>query len=225
VSRVPGQIIFDFPEMFANGLWLTTQIAFLGLAGALLLGMLIALLRISPIAPLRWIGTSYVEFFRNTPLLVQLFFLFFGLPLLGIRLSQDTFVTIFWISIMGMSLYHGAYMGEVIRGGLLGIEKGQIEAARSLGLSYAQMLRFVQIPQAVRAVIPPLGNIGIALVKNTSLAATIGVYELLQTAQVVESRTFRAAEAFTAAAILYLLITLPLGAGVNYLERRLLVAR
>lgn len=222
---MPGQIILDFPEMFLGGLWLTIQIALLGLIGAVLLGIVIALLRISPLAPLRWIGVSYVEFFRNTPLLVQLFFLFFGLPFLGIRISQDTFVTIFWLSIIGMALYHGAYMGEVIRGGLLGVDRGQVEAARSLGLSYPQMLRFVQVPQAVRAVIPPLGNIGIALVKNTSLAATIGVAELLHTAEIVESRTFRAAEAFTAAAMLYLLLTIPLGAGVNYLERRLLVAR
>ena len=222
---MPGQIILDFPEIFMGGLWLTMQISGLGLIGALLLGIVVALFRISPLAPLRWIGVGYVEFFRNTPLLVQLFFLFFGLPVLGIRLSQDTFVTIFWVAIIGMSLYHGAYMGEVIRGGLLGIDKGQIEAARSLGLSYGKMLRYVQIPQAVRAVIPPLGNIAIALVKNTSLAATIGVFELLQVAQVVESRTFRAAEAFTAAAMLYLVLTLPLGAAVNYLERRLLVAR
>ena len=222
---MPGQIILDFPEIFMGGLWLTMQISGLGLIGALLLGIVVALFRISPLAPLRWIGVGYVEFFRNTPLLVQLFFLFFGLPVLGIRLSQDTFVTIFWVAIIGMSLYHGAYMGEVIRGGLLGIDKGQIEAGRSLGLSYGKMLRYVQIPQAVRAVIPPLGNIAIALVKNTSLAATIGVFELLQVAQVVESRTFRAAEAFTAAAMLYLVLTLPLGAAVNYLERRLLVAR
>jgi putative glutamine transport system permease protein len=222
---VPGQIIFDFPEMFLYGLWLTLQIASLGIVGALILGFVIALFRISPIAPLRWFGISYVEFFRNTPLLVQLFFLFFGLPALGIRLFQDTFVLIFWLSVLGMSLYHGAYAAEVIRGGLLGVDKGQIEAARSLGLSYGQMLRSVQLPQAVRAVIPPLGNIGIALVKNTSLAATIGVFELVQTAQVVESRTFRAAEAFTAAGMLYLLLTLPLAAVVNHLERRLLVAR
>ncbi len=222
---MPGEIILEYPDMFLGGLWLTIQVAFWGLIGALLLGIVIALMRTAPLAPLRWIGVAYVEFFRNTPLLVQLFFFFFGLPFLGIRISQDVFVTIFYEAIMAMSLYHGAYMAEVIRGGLLGVDRGQIEAARSLGLSYVQMLRFVQVPQAVRAVIPPLGNIGIALVKNTSLAATIGLAELLHNTEVVDARTFRTAEAYTAAAMLYLALTIPLGIGVNFLERRLLVAR
>lgn len=222
---MPGEIILEYPDMFLGGLWLTIQVAFWGLIGSLLLGIVIALMRISPIAPLRWIGIAYVEFFRNTPLLVQIFFFFFGLPFLGIRISQDVFVTIFYEAIMAMSLYHGAYMAEVIRGGLLGVDRGQIEAARSLGLSYIQMLRSVQVPQAVRAVIPPLGNIGIALVKNTSLAATIGLADLLHNTEVVEARTFRAEEAFIAAALLYLALTIPLGIGVNALERRLLVAR
>lgn len=222
---MPGAIIFEFPDMFLGGLFLTIQVAFWGLIGSLLLGIVIALMRISPVAPLRWLGVGYVEFFRNTPLLVQLFFFFFGLPFLGIRISQDVFVTIFYEAIMAMSLYHGAYMAEVIRGGLLGVDRGQIEAARSLGLSYPQMLRFVQVPQAVRAVIPPLGNIGIALVKNTSLAAAIGLAELLHNTEVVESRTFRAFDAYIAAAMLYLALTIPLGIGVNFLERRLLVAR
>lgn len=222
---MPGQIIFEYPDMFLGGLWLTIQVAFWGLIGSLILGLVIALMRISPLAPMRWIGVAYVEFFRNTPLLVQVFFFFFGLPFLGIRISQDVFVTIFYEAIMAMSLYHGAYVAEAIRGGLLGVDRGQIEAARSLGLSYAQMLRFVQVPQAVRAVIPPLGNIGIALVKNTSLAATIGLAELLHNTEVVESRTFRAIEAYTAAAMLYLALTIPLGIGVNFLERRLLVSR
>lgn len=222
---MPGEIILEYPDMFLGGLWLTIQVAFWGLIGSLFLGIVIALMRIAPIAPLRWIGVAYVEFFRNTPLLVQLFFFFFGLPFLGIRISQDVFVTIFYEAIMAMSFYHGAYMAEVIRGGLLGVDKGQIEAARSLGLSYGQMLRFVQVPQAVRAVIPPLGNIGIALVKNTSLAATIGLAELLHNTEVVESRTFRTFDAYIAAAMLYLALTIPLGIGVNVLERRLLVAR
>jgi putative glutamine transport system permease protein len=222
---IPGRIAFEFPELFFGGLWLTFQISALGLGGALVIGTLIALLRVSPVVPLRWAGGSYVEFFRNTPLVVQLFFLFLGLPLIGLRFADDTFENIFRAAAVGMALYHGAYVAEVVRGGLLGVDKGQIEAARSLGLSYPQMLRFVQLPQTFRAVIPPLGNIAIALVKNTSLASTIGVTELLGAAETVESRTFRAEEAFLAATLLYLALTVPLGVVVNVLERRLLVAR
>ena len=222
---MPGGIIFEFPELFLTGLWLTIQISVLGLIGAIVIGTFVALARVSPIVPLRWIGGAYVEFFRNTPLVVQLFFVFLGLPLIGFRFSTDTFEHIFRAAAIGMGVYHGAYVAEVVRGGLLGVDRGQIEAARSLGLSYPQMLRYVQLPQTFRSVIPPLGNIGIALVKNTSLASTIGVAELLYAAEIVESRTFRAQEAFIAATMLFLLLTIPLGIIVNELERRLLVAR
>ena len=222
---IPGAIAFEFPDLFFGGFWLTIQISVLGLAGGLVVGTLIALMRVSPIAPLRWTGASYVEFFRNTPLVVQLFFLFYGLPFLGLRFSPDLFENIFRAAFVGMALYHGAYVAEVVRGGLLAVDRGQIEAARSLGLSYSQMLREVQLPQTFRAVIPPLGNVAIALVKNTSLASAIGVTELLGAAETVESRTFRAEEAFVAATLLYLVLTIPLGALVNLLERRLLVVR
>lgn len=222
---MPGGIAFEFPDLYFTGLWLTIQISIFGLIGATILGTLVALMRVSPIAPARWTGAAYVEFFRNTPLVVQLFFAFLGLPLLGLRFSTDTFENIFRAASVGMALYHGAYVAEVVRGGLLGVDRGQIEAARSLGLAYTQMLRYVQLPQTFRAVIPPLGNIGIALVKNTSLASTIGVAELLFAAEIVESRTFRAEEAFIATTILYLLLTIPLGIAVNALERRLLVVR
>ncbi|MGH2491737.1 MAG: amino acid ABC transporter permease [Candidatus Limnocylindria bacterium] len=222
---MPGGIAFEFPELFFTGLWLTVQISVLGLVGAIIIGTFVALARVSPLVPLRWIGGAYVEFFRNTPLIVQLFFWFLGLGSLGFRFSTDTFESIFRAAATGMALYHGAYVAEVVRGGLLGVDRGQIEAARSLGLSYVQMLRHVQLPQTFRSVIPPLGNIGIALVKNTSLASTIGVAELLYAAEIVESRTFRAEEAFVAATMLYLLLTIPLGIAVNALERRLLVVR
>jgi len=232
---MPGAIILEFPLNFlgfvpggaiplgaaAKGMVMTLQLSLLGFGGALALGTVIALVRVSPLPPLRWIGTAYVELFRNTPLLVQLFFLFFG----PVRFSSDTFENIFRAAAVGMALYHGAYVAEVVRGGLIGIEKGQIEAARSLGLSYVQTLRYIQLPQTFRATVPPLGNIGIALVKNTSLASTIGVAELLQGAELVESRTFRAEEAFGAAVIIYLILTIPASLGVNWLERRLLIAR
>src|SRR5688500_1245275 len=133
---------------------MTIQLSVLGLIGSIVFGIVIALFRISPLLPLRWLGTAYVEFFRNTPLLVQLFFLFFALPALGIRFSDDAFVFNFRAAVLGIALYHAAYGAEVIRGGLLGVHPGQIEAARSLGLSYRQMLREVHLPQAVRSVIP-----------------------------------------------------------------------
>ena len=218
-------IAFQFPDLFFGGLWLTIQISVLGLTGALVIGTAVALLRVSPTALLRWVGGAYVEFFRNTPLVVQLFFLFLGLPLIGIRFSTDTFENNFRAAFIGMGLYHAAYVAEVVRGGLLGVERGQIEAARSLGLSYPQMLRFVQLPQTFRSVVPPLGNIAIALVKNTALASTIGVAELLSAAEIVESRTFRAEESYLAATFLFLLLTLPLGLLVNTLERRMVIAR
>ncbi|HUQ16643.1 MAG TPA: amino acid ABC transporter permease, partial [Candidatus Saccharimonadales bacterium] len=206
-------------------LWLTIQLSVISLLGSVVIGTFVAIGRISPLAPLRWIGTSFVEFFRNTPLLVQLFFLFFAAPLIGIRFSDDAFEFNFRAALLGLSLYHAAYVAEIVRGGLLGVDKGQIEAARSLGLSYPQMLRYIQLPQSFRAIIPPLGNIAIALVKNTSLATTIGVAELLNAGDIVESRTFRTIEAYGAVALLYLVLTLPMGAGVNWLERRLAVAR
>jgi putative glutamine transport system permease protein len=222
---MPGAIALEFPEQFFGGLWFTVQISVLGLVGALVLGTIIALLRVSPITALRWIGGAYVEFFRNTPLVVQLFFLFLGLPFLGLRFSSDTFENLFRAAVVGMTLYHAAYVGEIVRGGLLAVDKGQIEAARSLGLSYLAMLRYIQLPQTFRAVVPPLGNIAIALVKNTSLASTIGVAELLSAAEIVESRTFRAEEAFLTATLGFLQLTIPLGIIVNGLERRMLIER
>ena len=123
---MPGAIAFQFPDLFFGGLWVTIQISALGLAGALVIGTAVALLRISPAEPLRWLGAAYVEFFRNTPLVVQLFFLFLGLPLVGLRFSSDTFESIFRAAATGMALYHGAYVAEVVRGGLLGVDKGQI---------------------------------------------------------------------------------------------------
>jgi putative glutamine transport system permease protein len=208
-----------------QGLKNTIVVSLIAWVIALALGLVLGMLRTAPWPWPRAAAGLWVEFFRNTPLLVQLFFLFFGAPLIGLRLSTDPFEFNFRAAALGMALYHGAYVAEVVRSGLLGVEKGQIEAARSLGLTYTQMLRYVQLPQSVRTVVPPLGNVGIALTKNTSLAATIGVTELLFAGEIVEARTFRAEEAFGAVAILYLSITIPLGMLVNWLERRLRVVR
>ena len=219
------EIVAEFSDTYLTGLRLTLELTTYALLGSLVLGFVIALFRISPLVPLRWVGAGYVEFFRNTPLLAQLFFWGFGSPLIGVRFSSDPLEGLFRAATAGLITYHAAYVAEVVRSGLLSIEGGQLEAARSLGLSYPQMLRYVQIPQAVRVVVPPMGNIAIALSKNTSQASVLGVAELLTAGELVESRTFRAAEAFAAVALLYLIITIPLAAGVNWLERRFAVAR
>ncbi len=222
---MPFGIVFENPDAYLTGLRLTLELTVYALAGSLALGLIVALLRVAPLPPLRWLGAFYVEFFRNTPLLAQLFFWGFAAPFVGVRFSPDPFESLFRAATAGLITYHAAYVAEIIRGGLLSIDRGQIEASRSLGLSYLQMLRYVQVPQAVRMVIPPLGNIAIALSKNTSQASVLGVAELMHAGDLVESRTFRAGEAYSAVAALYLVLTMPLAAAVNILERRLLVRR
>jgi putative glutamine transport system permease protein len=198
-----------------EGLWTTGRLAALSLPLALALGILFGVLRITPFRLLRAIGTVYVEFFRNTPLLVQTFFAFFGLPSLGLRLPA------FWAACLALGIYTGAYVAEVVRAGIQSISRGQLEAARSLGLTYGQMMRFVILPQAIAITVPPLGNLVIAMTKNTSLSSSIAVSDLLYNGYLVNSRTFATYEIFTAIAAGYLLLTVPLSYLVGVVERRL----
>jgi len=201
--------------LFLDGFWTSIRLALLAGAIALALGLVVALFRVSPLGPLRWIGSAYVEFIRNVPLLAHLFFWVYGLPFVGILLPE--FVAAFG----GLGVYTAAFVAEAMRAGIQGVSRGQVEAARGLGLSYAKMMRLVVLPQAFAAVVPPLGNLAIAMTKNTSVAAGVTVPELLYQTQVVNARTFATYPVFFTSAALYLLLTLPMGAGVNYLERTL----
>jgi putative glutamine transport system permease protein len=191
------------------------QLAVLAFAVALVLGVIFGVLRVTPWAPLRAVGTAYVEFFRNTPLLVQTFFAYFGLPAVGIRLPG------FAAAFLALGVYTGAFVAEVVRAGILAVNRGQMEAARSLGLSYGQTMRHVVLPQAIATTVPPLGNLAIALTKNTSLASTIAVADLIYVAGIVNTRTFATYEVYGFIALCYLAVTLPMGAAVNAIERRL----
>ena len=195
-------------------LWLTATAGLLSLA----IGILIGVLRITPVAPLRTLAADYTEFFRNIPLLTVLFFIYYGVPNTGLRL--DAVASAIW----GLALYTAAYVAEVVRAGLGTVSKGNVEAARSLGLSFVQTLRYVQLPQALRAAIPPLGTLLIALLKNTSLAGSITVGELLAQADFVGNRTFNPNTLLIAGAI-YIALTLPTGALVNVVERRWAIKR
>jgi His/Glu/Gln/Arg/opine family amino acid ABC transporter permease subunit len=194
------------------------------MSASFVLGSAVALTRTSEFAPGRFVGACYVEFFRNTPLLVQLFFLFFALPRLP-RFDLPGVGQVTWLlspmetALIGLTLYTGAYTSEALRSGLLSIDRGQTEAARALGLSYMQTRVFVVAPQALRVAIPLLTSIFSALFRNTAVVSAVGVVELLGSADRIQQQNFRTFELFTVAGVLYLSLTLPLAFASARLER------
>jgi putative glutamine transport system permease protein len=214
-----GRAVVENLPLLLEGYRTTVIVSLLAMLLSLALGILVAGLRTSGVPPLGWLAAAYVEVFRNTPLLIQIYFYFFGLTRLGLRLSA------FEAGVAALGIYTGAYVAEVVRSGVLSVDRGQREAARALGLNTLQTLRFVVLPQAVRTVLPPLGNLGIALIKNSALVSAIALADLVYVSNLVQSRTFRTFEVFTAVIVFYLSLTLPLAWLVSYLERRLAVLR
>ena len=193
-----------------------TAIAFVG--GGLV-GLSVALLRVSAIAPLRWIGTFYVHVVQGTPLLAWLFVFFFGLSIVGVEVSP-------WVAAAAAySIYAGAFLGEIWRGCLQAIPKTQWEAGASLGLSLGAQLRYIIIPQAIRLGIPPTVGFLVQLIKNTSLAAVIGFVELTREGQLTTAVTFHPFTVYLTVAALYFALCFPLTQVSRRLERRLHVAR
>ncbi|MGM0417601.1 MAG: amino acid ABC transporter permease [Thermodesulfobacteriota bacterium] len=207
-----------------SGLQTTFKISLLSSGAALILGIIFGLGRLSSFKPLKWVSTVFVEFFRNTPLLVQLFFWYFAMPT-ALPESIKTFLFAgnfeFLIAAVGLSVYTGSFMAEIIRAGLQSIDKGLLEAAYSSGLSYFQVLRKIILPVAFRNIIPPMGSEFLNNMKNSSLAMVVGVAELTWQSQQVESLTFRGFEATTAATVLYLLLSLVISFVLNIINTRL----
>ncbi len=197
---------------------------------AVTLGAIVALMRTAEFRLLRTFSAFYVEFFRNTPLLVQLYFWFFALPRLP-RVDLPLFGEVTWLlspvqaGLLGLTLYTGAYTTEALRSGLLSIDKGQTEAARSLGLSYMQTRVFVVAPQAFRVAIPLLTSIFSALFRNTAIVSAVGLIELLASADRIQQSNFQTVELFGVAGLLYLSLTLPLAYASSRLERWVARAR
>ncbi len=200
--------------LLAQGLLVTLEVSALALVLALVLGVIVATLRVAPSLTLRRIGTAYVEFLRNIPLLVQLFFLFFALPSIGIRLEA------FVCGVLALGVYTSAFVAEAIRSGIAAVPRGQLEAGLSSGMGYATAMRTIVLPQAITKTIPPLGNTALNLIKNSSLVSTISMLDILGTANLMGSRSFQYVPMFTGAAICYLILTLPAAFAVNVLERR-----
>lgn len=209
----------SIPHLLPGIPW-TLLISFGGLAIGFFIGIFFGLLRISPIRWLRWPAILYIEVFRGTPILVQVLFIFYGLPqLLGGPINALT------AGIAAIAVNSGAYISEVVRGGVQSIERGQREAGLSLGLSRSQAFRYIIWPQAFRRMIPPLGNQGIISIKDTSLFSVIGVGELVRQGQIYIATTFTALEVYFMVALMYLVITWSLSIALRMLERKGLVGQ
>ena len=207
--------LFHPDSIFARALWTTVYIAVAAQVLGVVLGLIAALMRTSRIWPVRLVSGAYVLVFRGTPLLVQIFFVYFGVNLLfGFSLIPTTLhLGLFQLDgavfagILALGINEGAYMREIIRAGIDAIDRGQMEAARSLGMGHGLAMRRIVLPQAARVIVPPLGNEFNAMLKNTSLVFSIGVYEMFSDAEIHYSTTFKPVEFFGAVAIWYLVLT------------------
>jgi polar amino acid transport system permease protein len=205
----------EFLPILLQGLWLTIVVTFGSLVLSTLLGMVWALMRVSPVRALQRTAKGIVNTIRGIPILVQLFYIYFVMPEFGVTL------TALQASIIGLGIAYSAYQAENFRAGIEAIDKGQVEASESLGMGWAIMMRRVVLPQAVKIILPPYGNIMIMMLKDSSQASTITVAELTLMGQLIASSTFKYTSVLTMVAILYLVMSVPLILFVGWLERRM----
>jgi glutamate transport system permease protein len=215
------QLLADNRGELAAGFWVTIRLVLGAFVIAMVLGTLVAALRIAPNVGLQRLGGLYVEVFRNTPLLVLLFISLAGLRRAGVPVGPWT------AGIASLGVYTSAYVAEVLRSGVFSVSKGQREAALALGYTYRQTLRVVVFPQAFRTVISPLGSLIIAMIKNSAIigVSLLALPDLLKTARVISSRTFQTDESFFWAAVGYLILTGTATVAIRVLERRYAIRR
>ena len=207
-------VINSFPLLLI-GAGVTIQITVLSTAIGFVIGLIVGVARISNLRVLRMLAEVYVEFFRGTPLLVQIFLFYFALPVItGQRI--DPFIA----AISACGINSGAYVAEIFRAGIQSVDDGQMEAGRSLGMTWLQTMRYIIVPQAFKRVIPPLGNEFIAMLKDSSLVSVIGFEELTRRGQLIIAKTYGSFEIWMSVAVIYLVMTLTISRFVAYLERR-----
>ncbi|MCP2338987.1 amino acid ABC transporter permease [Actinomadura rupiterrae] len=212
-------VITDHLSEFGHGLLLTAELTLLSLAGALVAGTVVASMRVSPVRVLRAAGMAYVEVLQNVPLLVWLVLAVFGLPEIGLMTG------LFTTSVVVISLYQGAYTAEAVRSGINAVPAGQGEAARALGLTFTQSLRLVVLPQGLRTVVQPLGNIAIMTLMNTAMAAAVGVVELTAAANRVNLAEATPIWIFVTAGLAYMALSGLFGLVTGALERKWAILR
>ncbi|WP_040395589.1 amino acid ABC transporter permease [Centipeda periodontii] len=207
-------VVNSFPLLLI-GAGVTIQITMLSTAIGFVIGLIVGVARISNLRVLRMLAEVYVEFFRGTPLLVQIFLFYFALPVItGQRI--DPFIA----AISACGINSGAYVAEIFRAGIQSVDDGQMEAGRSLGMTWLQTMRYIIVPQAFKRVIPPLGNEFIAMLKDSSLVSVIGFEELTRRGQLIIAKTYGSFEIWMSVAVIYLVMTLTISRFVAYLERR-----
>ena len=209
------ELIKNAIPLLISGAGITVEITALSVFFGMLIGIIVALARLSGFKILRWLGNVYVDFIRGTPLLIQIFLVYFALPsIIGHRVDA------FFAAISACSINSGAYVADVFRGGIQSIDVGQMEAGRSLGMTWWQTMRYIILPQAFKRIIPPLGNEFIAMLKDSSLVSVIGFEELTRRGQLIIARTYASFEIWMAAALLYLVLTFTVARLTGLLERK-----
>ena len=198
------------------GAGITIQITAISVGLGLIIGMFVGIARICNVKVLRALATVYIDFLRGTPLLVQILLIYFALPMV-VGQRVDPFIA----AITACGINSGAYIAEIFRAGIQAIDEGQMEAGRSLGMSWVQTMRYIIVPQAFKNVIPPLGNEFIALLKDSSLVSVIGFEELTRRGQLIIARTYGSLEIWITVALIYLVMTLTISRLVSYMEKRL----
>ncbi len=215
-------VLWEYRELLLEGLKITVQLSIVSIVICTILGIIFGIMRLSKNVLIRMFASAYVEFFVNTPLIIQLFFWYFALPMIlpeTLRFWLWAHNYEFIAGVIGLSIYTSSFVAEAVRAGIQSIDKGQREAALSSGLTEFQNMWYIILPQAIRVVIPPICNQFLNLIKNSSLAMTIAVPEITFQAQAIESYTFRGFEAFTAATLIYIALTLSVSFLMGRLER------
>ena len=202
--------------LLITGAGITIQITAISVGLGLIIGMFVGIARISNVKLLRWLAAIYIDFLRGTPLLVQIFLIYFALPVI-LEQRVDPFIA----AITACGINSGAYIAEIFRAGIQAIDEGHMEAGRSLRMTWVQTMRYIIAPQAFKNIVPPLGNEFIALLKDSSLVSVIGFEELTRRGQLIIARTYGSLEIWISVALIYLVMTLTISRLVAYLEKRL----
>lgn len=204
---------------YARSAWVTLELSFFGVLFGTLLGVIMALMRLSRIWPIKFVASAYIELIRGTPMLVQILIIHYGLTVVGVNLPA------FMSGVVALTMNSSAYMAEVFRAGIQAIDKGQTEASRSLGMTNGMTLRYIILPQAFRNMLPAIGNEFIIIIKDSSLVSMIGIAEIIYTARTIQGVTFQPLAPLLVAAGLYFIITFTLANLLSWLERRLSTSR